>query len=72
MLSGLSHIDSGSAKMRQMCLAISEKNEFHAKIASKSANLIKWPKVCYYEAVLSLMIRSDKHAVVISRTDFAW
>jgi hypothetical protein len=57
--------------MRQKCLAIIVKSELQAKIASKSANLPNWPKACYYEAVLSLM-RSDKYAVVIGRTDFAW
>jgi len=67
----ISDMQSRSAKMRQKCPAFCEENDSEAKIASKSANSLNWPEVCYYETVLSL-IRSDKHAVVIGRTDFAW
>jgi hypothetical protein len=67
----ISDLRTVSAKMRQKCLAISGKKRNQAKIASKSANLLNWPKVCYYNTVLSLM-RSDKYAVVIGGMDFAW
>jgi hypothetical protein len=57
--------------MRQKCLALGKKTVPKGKIASKNGNLLNWPKVCCYIAVLSL-IRSDKYAVVSGRKDFAW